>query len=115
MWLSERKEIVKKRKGQKPRARLARMRTQSLAVRLIVPAALVVLVALLAALQYRWLTQVSDADRDRRQTSLRQRAEGFADDFDREIARLYLTCQTEGADVLANDPQTFGRHLDLWR
>jgi hypothetical protein len=91
------------------------MRRHSLVVRLIVPALLVVLVGVLAILQYRWLTQVSDAERDRRQTWLRQHAEQFANDFDSEISRLYLTLQNQSGSVLANEPEAFARSYDAWR
>ena len=63
-------------------------RRSSLAIRLLLPAALVVLVATLATLQYHWLGQVSEAERDRLQTSLRQSAKDMADDFDRELLRF---------------------------
>ena len=55
---------------------------------LIVPAALAVLVVTLAVLQYRWLGQVSDAERERMKTTLMQRADAFARDFDREVLHL---------------------------
>ena len=61
----------------------------------VVAAALLGLIALLATLQYRWLGQVSDAERERMRTSLAGRATGFAQDFDREITRAYLTFQLE--------------------
>ena len=53
--------------------------------------ALLVLVGALAWLQYRWLGEVSEAERARLQTSLHERASEFADDFDREITRAYFS------------------------
>lgn len=91
------------------------MRRHSLVARLIVPALLVVLVGVLAILQYRWLTQVSDAERDRRQAWLRQHAEQFANDFDSEISRLYLTLQNQAGAVIAEEPEAFARSYDGWR
>jgi signal transduction histidine kinase len=91
------------------------MRRRSLTVRLIVPALLVVLVGALAILQYRWLTQVSNAERDRRQAWLRQHAEQFASDFDSEISRLYLTLQNQAGSLLANETESFARVYDTWR
>ena len=65
------------------------------------PVSLVLLVATLATLQYRWLGQVSEAERDRLRASLSQRASEFADDFDREIVRLYLSLQVDGGRSIA--------------
>ena len=46
-----------------------------------------VLLALLAFLQYRWLGQVSEGERQRMRTTLEARARDFAADFDRELSR----------------------------
>jgi signal transduction histidine kinase len=53
------------------------------------------LIALLATLQYRWLGQVSEAERERMQSTLRTGASEFAQDFDRELTRAYLLFQLE--------------------
>jgi two-component system sensor histidine kinase SenX3 len=90
-------------------------RSSRLVVRLIVPAALVLLVGSLAALQYRWLGQVSDAERERRQTWLRQHAEELADDFDRELLRLYIALQATDGALEQRDGQAFGVQHDRWR
>jgi signal transduction histidine kinase len=82
---------------------------------LIVPASLVLLVAILATLQYRWLGQVSEAERDRRQKSLAQRSSEFADDFDREILRLYLALQVDGTAIDRGDFAGFAHSYDGWR
>lgn len=77
-------------------------------------AVLIALVAVLAWLQYKWLGDVSQADRARRQTILRQRASEFADDFDREITRAYLSFQID-ASTLDRDPSAFAARYDAWR
>ena len=61
----------------------------------LVAAALLGLIALLAVLQYRWLGQISDAERTQRRTTLAAGALEFAQDFDREITRAYLLFQTD--------------------
>jgi len=71
------------------------MRVRSLASGLVVPVLLVGLVVLLATLQYRWIGQVSEAERAQLQKSLTQRTRDFADDFDGEITRLYLALQAQ--------------------
>ena len=56
----------------------------------LVSLALVALLAILAVLQYRWLGQISDAQRAERRATLAAGASEFAQDFDREINRAYL-------------------------
>ena len=60
-----------------------------------IAAALLGLIALLATLQYRWLGQISGAERERMTASLNQRATGFAQDVDREVTRAYLLFQLD--------------------
>ncbi len=61
----------------------------------VVAAALLGLIVLLATLQYQWLGQVSAAERERMKANLATRAAGFAQDFDREVTRAYLTFQVD--------------------
>jgi len=74
---------------------------------LLLVAALLVLLPLLAVLQYCWLGEVSAADRERRQANLKTSAERFCADFDRELTAVYLQMQTaaprsgEAEEVLA--------------
>jgi signal transduction histidine kinase len=89
--------------------------TRRLPIGLIVPAALVVLVGALASLQYRWLGQVSEAERERLQTSLRQRAEEFADEFDREVLHMYVALQADTQAGQEADNEVFARRYDAWR
>lgn len=60
-----------------------------LPLRLVLPVGLILLVVVLGALQYRWLGQVSEAERAQLQRSLNQRAREFAEDFDKEIGLAY--------------------------
>jgi signal transduction histidine kinase len=91
------------------------MRSRRLPIGLLVPGALVLLVALLATLQYRWLGQVSEAERDRLRTSLRQSAEDFADDFDRELTRTYTAfLQVDGSALMQHDWSAFVTRYDKW-
>jgi len=64
---------------------------------------LVVLLATLATFQYRWLGEVSEAERARMRESLRTRASDFTQEFDREITRVYLGFHIE-SDLLEKDP-----------
>jgi two-component system sensor histidine kinase SenX3 len=80
---------------------------------LLAPIALLTLVGSLATLQYRWLGQVSEAERDQLRRSLDRRAHEFADDFDREITRVYNGLQPAGpVDPAA--PEAFSKKYDAW-
>jgi signal transduction histidine kinase len=61
------------------------VRLDSPRVALGAAAALAFLLVVLATLQYRWLDQVADAERDRAKASLAAAAYGFAAEFDREV------------------------------
>jgi signal transduction histidine kinase len=63
----------------------------------IVGGVLLILLAALGTLQYRWLGEVSNAERDRLRASLRARASELASDFDREITRTYAAFHVENA------------------
>jgi signal transduction histidine kinase len=81
----------------------------------VVAAALLGLIALLATLQYRWLGQVSAAERERMKTSLAARASGFSQDFDREITRAYLTFQLDPLDRDANVAAHVNERFERWQ
>lgn len=68
----------------------------------------------LAVLQYRWIGQVSEADRDRLQRELRTALSRFAEDFDGEFDRLVqvLSNPEQGG---ASDPTILARRVELWR
>ena len=55
---------------------------------------LLVAVPLLAFLQYRWLGQVSDAERQRLRQTWQSAADRLTADFDREIGRVFLHFQS---------------------
>jgi two-component system sensor histidine kinase SenX3 len=64
----------------------------------VLAAALLGLIALLATLQYRWLGQISTAERERMRANLTTRTDAFATDVDRELTRAYLTFQLDPTD-----------------
>jgi signal transduction histidine kinase len=76
---------------------------------------LVGLVGLLGTLQYRWLGQVSQAEREQLRRSLEQRAREFADDFDGEISRVYQAVQARGQVLDAAEWPAFAVAVDRWR
>lgn len=87
------------------------MATPRLRFKLALPIGLILLVVTLGALQYRWLGQVSEAERAQLQRSLNQRAREFADDFDKEIgfayARLGITADAAAEGLWPRLDETF--------
>jgi signal transduction histidine kinase len=65
----------------------------------VVAVALLGLIVLLAVLQYRWLGQISEAERAQRRATLAAGALEFAQDFDREVTRAYLLFQTDAPPI----------------
>jgi len=91
------------------------MRATRLSLRLLLPAALILLVVLLGAFQYRWLGQVSEAERAQMQRTLAQRANEFAAEFDREISVASTVLMIEG-DALGSDRwAAVSAKYDAWR
>lgn len=76
-------------------------------------AALVAL-TLLATLQYHWVGQVTAGERERRQANLTLSAQRLGEDFDRELARAYLTFQMDAATLRDSDWGRFAAHYDHW-
>ena len=84
--------------------------------RLVLPIGLILLVAALGALQYRWIGQVSEAERAQLQRSLNQRAREFADDFDREIGLAYSVMALDESNVGTGEPyQAMDAHYAIWK
>jgi len=91
------------------------MLTRRLPLGLLLPAGLVVLVATLAALQYHWLGQVSEAEREELRRSLNERARAFADDVDLELSRAYLAFQLGDDPVRPDSTDGITRRMASWR
>src|SRR5690349_14593310 len=82
---------------------------------LAVALALQALVVVLAVYQYRWLSEVSDAERDRIRAHLRQWAEDMAEAFNVEMTRVFVTFQTP-PELLDRDPSAaIAAVYDEWR
>jgi signal transduction histidine kinase len=84
----------------------------------VVVLAMFVLIAVLAWLQYRWLGQISEAERERLHAGLTTAASEFATDFDRELARAFLTFQLDGPDAVTSTEGVdvrFGARYDRWQ
>jgi two-component system, OmpR family, sensor histidine kinase SenX3 len=80
----------------------------------VVPIVLMAVLAVLAALQYHWLGQVSQAERQRMHETMTARARSLANDIEREISRLYLTFQLREPDADRVE-QAVGERYRVWR
>ena len=69
----------------------------------------------LAALQYHWQLQVSDADREKMRKRVEIDTNRFAEDFNREIQAIYLNLQTDADAWKRNDFTEFNARYDYWR
>jgi two-component system sensor histidine kinase SenX3 len=80
----------------------------------IVAAALLGTIALLATLQYRWLGRISDAERQRMTANLGAHSTGFAQEFDREITRAYVSFQLPAPAPGENLATRLSAHYERW-
>jgi signal transduction histidine kinase len=91
------------------------MPASRLSLKLVLPTGLILLVVILGAFQYRWLGQVSEAERAQLQRSLNQRAQQFADEFDLEIGFVYARLGISQA-ALDSDPwAALNEHYGAWK
>jgi signal transduction histidine kinase len=84
-------------------------------VGLAIPAVLVLLLGFLAALQWRWIGAVSDLERRRLEERLHVAGAGFAHDFDREIAHLFLAFHPESGESIAEHAARVPLQVAAWR
>jgi signal transduction histidine kinase len=80
----------------------------------IAAATMLVLLPLLAALQYHWQGQLSESERDQMQTHLRATAGRFAEEFDREITRLFAGFLPEMEDDDKDRDALYAAKFSRW-
>jgi len=76
--------------------------------------ALLLLLPALAVLQYRWVGQLSDAERERMQRNMRNAAAQFRDAFDGEIARAFIGLQVDGSVVAEQAWDRYAERYAAW-
>jgi signal transduction histidine kinase len=76
---------------------------------------MLVLLPVLAWLQYRWVGQVSDADRDRMHRGLQAMTTDLTQAIDLELARVMVAAQVESSMVEDDDWSRFAERYDAWR
>jgi signal transduction histidine kinase len=81
----------------------------------VIAAALLGLIALLATLQYRWLGQISGAERERMRATLYLRAKAFGEDVDRELTRAYLLFEVDASHDDRETAPEFMARYDRWQ
>ena len=81
----------------------------------LVAGAALLLLPVMALLQYRWIGQVSDAERERRERTLKQTTAQVAQELDLELFRAFGGWQVDG-DALKTDNWTeYAVRTDAWR
>jgi signal transduction histidine kinase len=76
--------------------------------------ALLVLLPALALLQYRWVGQVSEAERERMQRNLRNAAQQFREAFDVEIGRAILSLQVGPVTARDGASEQYTDRYEAW-
>jgi len=76
---------------------------------------LIVLLATLGTLQYRWLGEVSEAERGRMRDGLRARASEFTQAFDRELTRTYSTFHLTSDQIAGGERAALEEAWNRWR
>ena len=73
------------------------------------------LLTLFLGLQYRWISEVSEADRDRMQKRVEVDANRLAEDFNREMHAAYFNFQTPADTWRRSDWSEFNERYDFWK
>src|SRR5918993_19108 len=72
------------------------------------------LVPALAWMQYQWLGQLSEAERERMQRTLRTAAAQFATEFDTELSRTLVSLQVDGAAIRDKNWTAYAERYSRW-
>jgi signal transduction histidine kinase len=72
------------------------------------------LVPALAWMQYQWLGQLSTAERERMQRTLRTAAAQFATEFDSELSRTLVSLQVDGQTIRDQNQTAYAQRYSAW-
>jgi two-component system sensor histidine kinase SenX3 len=72
------------------------------------------LVPALAWMQYQWLGQLSTAERERMQRTLRTAAAQFATEFDTELSRTLISLQLDGPTIRNENWAAYAQRYSVW-
>ncbi|MFN0122883.1 MAG: sensor histidine kinase [Blastocatellia bacterium] len=81
----------------------------------VIAGMLLLLLPLLAFLQYRWLGQLSEGEREMIKTRLRSMAGRFGQDFDRELTGIYAALAPEREMQSAEHMRSLPARYEAWR
>src|SRR5215203_2120310 len=81
----------------------------------LVIGSVLLLLTLFLGLQYKWLSEVSEAERERMQKRVEADASRFGEDFDREMQAAYYNFQTGAAVWKRSDWDEFNARYDFWK
>jgi signal transduction histidine kinase len=73
------------------------------------------LLPVMAFLQYQWIGQVSDAEKERRERTLKQATTQVAQDLDVELFRAFVGLQVDGDALRSDDWSGYAERADAWR
>ena len=76
---------------------------------------LIGLLILLAVLQYKWLGQISESERQTMQTNLRNRARGFQEEFNKEVDRACLRIRMDADELGKDDWRELSERVERWK
>ncbi len=76
--------------------------------------AALILVPVLAVLQYRWIGQLSDAERERHERQLRHSTSALTDDLDIELIRAFLGLRVDGSAVQSGNWTEYAERVAGW-
>jgi signal transduction histidine kinase len=91
------------------------MRIAKLPSGTVLIAALLVLLVLLASLQYYWLGEISAGERERLQSLVDSGALRFGEDFDLDIAGVFLGLQMHADTVRSQSWERYAKRYDHWQ
>jgi signal transduction histidine kinase len=80
----------------------------------ILVALVMLLVPALAWMQYQWLGQLSEAERERMQRTLRTAAAQFANEFDTELSRTLASLQIDGQTIRESNWTAYAQRYSAW-
>jgi signal transduction histidine kinase len=80
----------------------------------ILVAIVMLLVPALAWMQYQWLGQLSTAERERMQRTLRTAAAQFATEFDSELSRTLVSLQVDGQTIRDQNWVAYAQRYSTW-
>jgi signal transduction histidine kinase len=81
----------------------------------LVAGSTLLLLPLMAVLQYRWIGQVSDAERERRERTLKAATAQVAQDLDLELFRAFVGLQVDGDTLKGEEWNQYADRAQAWR